>query len=472
MTINVVFPLDDPSNYAVAGVEISGGAARLVQQVEANETFRCRFQVDADFDATLADGSPVGTPVGGPVVTGGKLELLGAAAPKYVQFAGAGNFDANPQQGAVRFKVTPNYSGGHPNRTQFFFNISHSHLDARNNLAIHHDAGSGNLRMSMFDQSGVSNSVILGAWSPVAGTEYEFEWNYDFDTGEQRLFIDGVQFGATQTKVFTRSSTIGIMRLGHATTSDSASFSADFTLDDFQHFTAVQHTANYTPGPSPVEYSTGTLETNAAFQAEAVTGFGSTETPNGGTVLFALRIDGQLRWFDGLAWADSDGSAAEMNTAADINANAATAISGGAALVRIFSRLTAPPAGDVTPELDEFVFCYDFGPIAPADSPLCEVYGFVRDLAGQPVAGAVVTADPIRNREFVENGETVILGPVSATTDADGRWDLKLVQGLEARITIASGSEPVVDAVEFGAPIEIVVPALDWANIVELLPAV
>ncbi|MCH6577472.1 MAG: hypothetical protein IH807_06560, partial [Proteobacteria bacterium] len=127
----------------------------------------------------------------------GKLDLKGNTK-QYVDYVATSNADSQ-QVGAVRFKVTPNYTGAPSTDTQFLFSISQAEGNVNNHLAVHHDITSGNLRIAMNDQAGVSNTVILGAWSPVAGVEVEFELNYDFNGGAQRLFLDGVQLGSTAT---------------------------------------------------------------------------------------------------------------------------------------------------------------------------------------------------------------------------------------------------------------------------------
>ena len=96
----------------------------------------------------------------------------------------------------------------------------------------------------MFNSSGSEiTSQLLPVWSPTAGQEYEFELNWDITNGEIRLFVDGVQHGSTITATGTRSSDIGLVRVG--TTWHAISFPPDCEIDDFSIFDKVQHTSDY-----------------------------------------------------------------------------------------------------------------------------------------------------------------------------------------------------------------------------------
>jgi hypothetical protein len=90
-------------------------------------------------------------------------------------------------------------------------------------------------------------------WSPVAGTEYEIEVNYDFTGGATRIFIDGVQHDATVTTTFTRSAGDALY-LVLGSYSGGNSFPADCSYDDVAVFNAVKHTA---PFPSELPHTYG-----------------------------------------------------------------------------------------------------------------------------------------------------------------------------------------------------------------------
>lgn len=327
---NEPFASDAGFTYDAGKTEFVGGEVRQKAQLEGGETFRARYNM-ASVNALYAAGSPTGTAKNGAVVSGGKLVMTGAAANKYVDYAGAGNIDASPQVGTRRFKVTPAYSGAPASKTQFFYSEGQAEGSPNNFLAIHHDTTSGNLRIAMADQAGVSHTQILGVWSPTAGVEYEFELNFDFTAGAQRLFINGVQFGTTRTETFTRSSTIGIMRLGNtsSTVGGASSFQANHSIDDVQAFTTVKHTANYTPGTIANLYTTDAVALPTFTHAgpvgsviKSLDGFSTSETS---VPRYTIAVDGgaELYW-NGSAWAASSSTYATASSAADVAANLGT----------------------------------------------------------------------------------------------------------------------------------------------------
>lgn len=328
---NEDFADDTGFTYNASLAEFSGGQVQQVAQTVASETFRATFNAGS-VDALYAAGTATGTANNGAVVSGNKLVMTGASARKYVDYAGALNADSG-QVGAVRFKVTPNYSGGPATDTQFFFSMSQSAGSANNLMAVHHDAVSGNLRIAMVRNNGVSETVSLGAWSPVSGTEYEFELNWNVTGGgspAQRLFIDGVQFGSTATKAFTRTDT-GILRLGNSSqfVSGSTSFEADFSLDDVQVFDSVQHTANYTPGAIPSLYAETPVElpqfSHSGPADSVIKAFDALATTEAGSPRYTVTVDsGTEYYWTGAAWAASSATYATASSASDVNTNIAT----------------------------------------------------------------------------------------------------------------------------------------------------
>ena len=324
---NEDFASDTGFTYDSGKTEFSGGQVQQKLIIESGETFRALY--DTDLNAEYADGSATGTGAGGASVSGGKLDLKGHTN-QYVDYAGASNGD-HAQVGAIRLKVTPNYSTAPVGHTQFFITIGELG-QARNTIGIQHDTVSGNIRMVMIDSVGTVQTAILGAWAPTAGVEYEFELNYDFTAGAQRLFIDGVQFGSTQTKVLTRSAAaLDTIRVGQTTHTDppSTSFEPNFEIQDVQVFSTVQHTSNYTPATLASLYQSDTI-TLPAFShvgpaGSTIKAFDSFSTTEGGAPRYTVQVDGGgYEYWNGSAWAASDGTYAQASTASDINTNIGT----------------------------------------------------------------------------------------------------------------------------------------------------
>jgi len=203
-------------------------------------TFYAPYYTNIDADWALGDKT--GLAGGGAAVVSSWLDLAHGDA-RYVEYDATDN--ANSQQvGAFRFTLKPNYTGT-PSELYVFFGVSKSTIADNNIINLYHDTG-GKLRCSIYDSSDtpILSGVDLGAWSPVSGTSYEIELNYDITAGATRLFIDGFQQGTTQTATGTRDSAIGKLHVGKCPPFASNS---NFSINNFKCFKAVQHISNYTP---------------------------------------------------------------------------------------------------------------------------------------------------------------------------------------------------------------------------------
>lgn len=318
LNFNQPFDNNTGFTYDAAKAEFTGGLVRQKQQTPASATFGANF--DASIDGNWGGGSLIGTAFGGAAVASGKLDLTGGTQ-KYVRYSAIGNAPS-AQVGCIRWKWTPNYSGN-PVDDQFPFSISDNTDNDYNSLAIFHSS-SGQLTVRVCNSTGnfIIASVALGVLNPVAGTEYEFEFDYDLTGGATRIFINGVQFGSTITTTGIRGASINYITLGNLQTVGIRI--PNQKINDFELFSTVQHTTNYTPGytvPDNV-YAFTSVALPAMVYSElgdiqAFTGLASTESGN------VRQVWNDLYW-TGAAWAASDGSWAQSNPLATILANIAT----------------------------------------------------------------------------------------------------------------------------------------------------
>ncbi|MEA2037049.1 MAG: hypothetical protein U9O94_06045 [Nanoarchaeota archaeon] len=224
--------------------------SRLTRTSDTRLTFGEEVPVDSQCGALYTDdinlnwggGSLLGTALNGAVITGNSLDLTGAVSGRGLTYSGSGNID-NAQIGCIRLKVNLNYSGI-PATAQYF--ISTTRTGVSSWISIYHYTN-GYVRAIAYDDSGSLIGESLFYWNtPVAGTTYEFEFNYDFTAGASRFFIDGVQKGSTITGTGTRSTSVDF-KIGQFY---GGAQSPDFFLENIIVFDAVQHTANYTPNPT------------------------------------------------------------------------------------------------------------------------------------------------------------------------------------------------------------------------------
>lgn len=281
MSITTNYTFTTPGNYTYnpADIEVAGGVARLIAQNNPGQIFNQDFSsstgftynaantefaagqvqqiakayrptyylgtffanYDSDINGNYGNGALTGTPTGGASVSGGKLDLTGGG--KYVTYSATGNADSQ-QYGCFRFKFTPNYTGS-PATNNSLFSIHRTIVTLDNLIFLTHNSA-GNIILSVYNSAGAAiiNTVNLGAWSPVSGTEYEFEFNWNITGGATRLFINGTQFGATQVNVGVRDSNILLVNIGAAY---NGSNTVNGFFNDVQVFNCPQHTANYVP---------------------------------------------------------------------------------------------------------------------------------------------------------------------------------------------------------------------------------
>ncbi len=321
MSIELLYPFTTPANYTFDSdvIVVSGGKAKLKDQRPADATFHANY--NADVNGNWGNGVLTGTAVGGAVVSGGELDLTGGTA-KYVDYDIIGNAD-HAQVGCIRFDFRPNFTGP-PAAAKVPFALCK--VGSLNNLLQISILG-GNIYFQAYDTtSGQITNSLFGAWSPVAGVSYEFELNWDITSGATRLFIDGVQLGAAITATGTRDNDVDTIRIGNTYNVDKV---ADFKIDNLIIFDAVQHAADYTPGQSipATIYSTAdpSLVCNATFRHEGIDAFTETKAATGNDQIQYILKKGTVKYYwSGSAWAVSDGTYGQSNTAATIETNRAT----------------------------------------------------------------------------------------------------------------------------------------------------
>lgn len=424
MSIELLYPFTTPANYTFNSdlIEIAGGKAKLKDQRPAGATFHANY--NADINGNWADGLLIGTPIGGANVSGGKLDLDGGTL-KYVDYDAHLNADSQ-QVGTIRFKYTPNYSGS-PVTARYFLTISKA-IDSTNLIMAWHDS-SGYIRLQIRDSANVSiiAGVAVGIWDPTDGTEYEFELNWDITTGATRLFIDGNQFGATQSGTGIRSDSINLLRIG----SDFSGIeSPNFKIDDFIMYSIVQHTANYTPGqsiPATIYPSSDpSLVCNATFRHEGIDAFTETKSASGSDEIKYILKKGTVKYYwTGSIWDESDGTYAQSNTAAEIETNKVTFTD--MAVTTEVNVLIHSDDGSTTPELDALQIDYDFSGANPDSIDTCIVWGYQIQTDADPDVEPI-TVHLVNDAVQYKTNTTITREIYTITPDSNGYWDIELVE--------------------------------------------
>jgi hypothetical protein len=281
--------------------------------------------IGATYTSVIDTSWPVitGVGTGSPAIVANKLDLKGDTV-KYVDYD-ISSYTSIKQKGAIKVKFTPNYSGA-PTFLKVIAEISRADNDRRNHIAIFHK-DDGNFAIQIRDQNDVVIiNVDLGIWNPTAGTTYEIEFNYDIDFGVHRLFIDGVQFGATQAGTGIRD-TSALLRVGSSYTGAARS---DNELEDLVLFDEVQHTANYTPGYTLSEtiYPTDNpiIEPLSNVTMDSLLSFTTTEIKTGNDEIKYINKKADTWKYYSSGWVDTDESYSQSNAQSEVNTNASTLI--------------------------------------------------------------------------------------------------------------------------------------------------
>lgn len=144
-------------------------------------------------------------------------------------------------------------------------------------------------------------------------------------------------------------------------------------------------------------------------------------------ILIALALDGTLYYWDGDAWAASDGSESQMSTIADAATNIATfpLAAGVAGLLDPRVRLISDN-GVATPELDQIEITAAFAARPPVPPRLVHIVGQIDDEGGDPLTGARLVVSPPATGVY--HGRTLIGRERSAKADALGSLELEVFE--------------------------------------------
>jgi hypothetical protein len=287
---------------------------------------------------------------------------------------------------------------------------------------IYHEVATGHIRLVAYNNVGVNiYTDTFGAWLPTSGTEYEFELSMS-SAQAIRLYINGVQSGATKTTSFTRGTSAVRLYIGSDGTDTDGSF------DDLIWFSTVKHTANYTPGYSVEKYSISnpTIEGTASWMNEGLDGFTETKIVSGSDeIKYILKKGTVWYWWNGTAWAVSAGTYAQSNTAEDIETNKATFCT--AIATSKFKAFLHSDDGSTTPQLDKLVIQYNFGGESPDAVSKTIVYGYAVKIDGT-ASTATVRANLNKGSTKYKTKTTIIAAEKTDTPDtSNGYWELELV---------------------------------------------
>lgn len=273
------------SNDGGGNIIASSGTGTKIQTVFSYNWYA---ELNLSFNANYSSSasSLTATTSGDVSIDDGKLTIGTSTAACYWSAVGVDTGTT----GCFNIKFTPNYTA--PSSTITILQYVNSNGNA-NKLQLY-QLSSGSIKFQMYDPSQASiTDISFGIWTPTAGTEYELEIN--FTNGATRLFIDGTQFGNTNTANWSaRTGTCTRINTTNGTFGGSG-----YKLRQIQIYNTVQHTSNYTIGITPGNIATfnntGLSISRNLTVGGLITGtFVTTTTQSTSVSTGALRVGGGL----------------------------------------------------------------------------------------------------------------------------------------------------------------------------------
>lgn len=446
-------------------VDFTGTAVELTNIRPANATFYAGFH--GTFDADYGDGSLTATLSGTPVLGTYYASLVGSG--NFLSFSAPLNTSFT-QVGTIRLDVTPLYSGA-PGNNQNIISINSAPGSLIDLLEFRHDTGTSIFHYFVYDSAG---SVIVNgsfSWVPVSGTSYELEMDFDVTTGATRMFIDGIQQGATQTGTGTRGNSVTEFDIGNDYTGGATV--PNFRVTNIILFDTVQHTANFPseiPRAPETTYSltNPTVAVIAQIAMSELNSFIETAVKPANTdIKYQLLVNGLSKYWNGAAWATSDGSYAQSNTAAIINTNATSLLPPGAN-IRVVALLSST-YGNATPTLTSVEEDYEFFVAPPTSPSLCILYCFLEDIIGFTNLTNATLICQVPN-SFVINNWVVGISQVNTAFNSSGYVQVPLVAtdsvGVKYGFSITYTDEAGIDRQIFFN--DAVIPTQTSINITDL----
>lgn len=291
--------------------EFAAGKFQSKSLTPSGLTFAANYNLGIDGNYGL--GVMTATASGGAVVTSSKLDLSASGA--YVNYPALNNA-SHQQVISYRFKWTPDFTGTSGDRKNLVLQDTGAGLVNSMNFKFETD---GNFYLLVRDNVSGSIMAIATAHSPTSGVAIEIEINIDITTGSSYYYINGIK-SAVATGTGTRD-TITSFRIGD--TSGTTGL-----IEDFEVYNTAIHTgASYTPGYTVEDYEY--QETSAILPTFTHAGIGTILTYTGltlvsevGNLRYQIQTDsGNYKYWNGAAWANSDGTYAQSSTSAQMNTN-------------------------------------------------------------------------------------------------------------------------------------------------------
>lgn len=416
MSLQQVINYNNAANFTYDNtkVEFSGSVSRLKDLTPSGSVFGSLIN-PSGVNARWGNGTLTGVNTGSVTYVGGKAVFLNSL----IDWAGPNNITNLYNVGTIKFKITFNFTGS-PASNMNIFTLSQS-SGVNNVVRIYKDTSNA-WRIYSTTSAGavIQNGGVLGTTIHTSGIEYEFAYVWDFVSGYHRLYINGVATSVARTAISAlRNNFFENVRIG--------SSNSNFSIRDVVLYNSALYTGgSYTPGYSLPEtryaIDDPTILYNSTFESDAIELLSESPSsqPAGSSVQYCIRVNNQDKYYNGSAWVNSDGTYAQSNTRAQINAAISSLdISSGASIG--LKAILRSDDGSVRPSLTSNTFDYNFFQ-PPGACTACVVWGYVYNECN-PVEGATVSFKS--KSPFFLNGNLIAIDK-TVETSATGYFEIEL----------------------------------------------
>lgn len=179
--------------------------------------------------------------------------------------------------------------------------------------------------------------------------------------------------------------------------------------------------------------TTGRIQPIQGIQVSEILSYSDTVTTPANTSLGrVLIVDGTPKYWDGVAWVTSDYTLLQTNTEEEINSNVSSLnLDVNTTIVPCWVLFST--SNTATSSISLSSINYNFGGV-PVDASTCIVYGYLRDISGNPLAGIKLTFQLLfTSSKIYKEASNNIISPqnVNVFTDANGYFSVVLIRSSE-----------------------------------------
>lgn len=322
--------------------EFAAGVLRQKDQTATGSIFAATYASSFDQIWNKVGGSLTATLNGVPTLSGGKLVCTGVQ-PQGLYYNGT-TADIETH----RFRYTPNYTGGPSTNRNIASGWNGTNNNNRWNLT--NSPSGDNLRFTLFNASGGTvitvATLIGGSYSPTAGVEQIFEVVLNATAGTVSLYINGSLHGTLSPGAWTRGSTATRYYLG---ASPSIYDTANASFRDYQKFNSVALSGgSYTIAPFIYAETSADLPAFTHALLGTFLSYTSLAVTEVGSPRYQIKTGaGAFKYWNGSMWTGSDGTYAQSNTLAVVNANLA-ALTDALGATSVTIRVVFPNANTIS----------------------------------------------------------------------------------------------------------------------------